>query len=92
MGMWQLLFVLFPVALTLSILVKLSVAHRRLQPSAFLELRELSFGVGCGLRARPGPGPGPVIKIGGVPDHVVYALTPKGREFIDHWLAAEPLE
>jgi hypothetical protein len=48
MGMWQLLFVLFPVALTLSILVKLSVAHRRLQPSAFLELRELSFGVGCG--------------------------------------------
>ncbi|MGA2473958.1 MAG: hypothetical protein ABSG39_10745 [Acidimicrobiales bacterium] len=29
-------------------MVKLSVAHRRLQPSAFLELRELSFGVGCG--------------------------------------------
>ena len=24
------------------------VTHRRLQPSAFLELRELSFGVGCG--------------------------------------------
>ena len=24
------------------------VTHRRLQPSAFLEIRELSFGVGCG--------------------------------------------
>ena len=24
------------------------VAHRQLQPSAFLEFRELSFGVGCG--------------------------------------------
>ena len=30
------------------------VTHRRLQPSAFLEIRELSFGVGLRLRARPG--------------------------------------
>ncbi|MGO8825843.1 MAG: sugar transferase [Acidimicrobiales bacterium] len=41
---------LFPVAVVLALALGgvYRVAHRRLQPSAFLELRELSFGVGCG--------------------------------------------
>ncbi len=41
---------LFPVAVVLALALggTYRVAHRRLQPSAFLELRELSFGVGCG--------------------------------------------
>ncbi len=41
---------LFPVAvvLTLALGGVYRVTHRRLQPSAFLEIRELSFGVGCG--------------------------------------------
>ena len=41
---------LFPVALVLALALGgvYRVANRRLQPSAFLELRDLSFGVGCG--------------------------------------------
>jgi exopolysaccharide biosynthesis polyprenyl glycosylphosphotransferase len=41
---------LFPVAVVVALALggTYRVAHRRLQPSAFLELRELSFGVGCG--------------------------------------------
>jgi len=41
---------LFPVAVVLALALGgvYRVAHRRLQPSAFLELRELSFCVGCG--------------------------------------------
>jgi exopolysaccharide biosynthesis polyprenyl glycosylphosphotransferase len=41
---------LFPVAVVLALALAgvYRVAHRRLQPSAFLELRELSFCVGCG--------------------------------------------
>jgi exopolysaccharide biosynthesis polyprenyl glycosylphosphotransferase len=41
---------LFPVAvvLTLALGGVYRVTHRRLQPSAFLEIRELSFGIGCG--------------------------------------------
>ena len=41
---------LFPVAVVLALALGgvYRVTHRRLQPSAFLELRELSFGVGCG--------------------------------------------
>ena len=41
---------LFPVAVVLALALggTYRVAHRRLQPGAFLELRELSFGVGCG--------------------------------------------
>ena len=41
---------LFPVAVVLALGLGgvYRVAHRRLQPSAFLELRELSFCVGCG--------------------------------------------
>ncbi len=41
---------LFPVAVVIALALGgvYRVAHRRLQPSAFLELRELSFGVGCG--------------------------------------------
>jgi exopolysaccharide biosynthesis polyprenyl glycosylphosphotransferase len=41
---------LFPVALVLALAVggAYRVANRRMQPSAFLELRDLSFGVGCG--------------------------------------------
>ncbi len=40
----------FPVAVVIALAVGgvYRVAHRRLQPSAFLEMRELSFGVGCG--------------------------------------------
>lgn len=40
----------FPVAAVLALAVGgvYRVTHRRLQPSAFLEMRELSFGVGCG--------------------------------------------
>ena len=41
---------LFPVAVVVALALGgvYRVAHRRLQPSAFLEFRELSFGVGCG--------------------------------------------
>ncbi len=41
---------LFPVAVVLALALGgvYRIAHRRLQPSAFLELRELSFCVGCG--------------------------------------------
>src|SRR5580704_7309163 len=41
---------LFPVAVVIALASGgvYRVTHRRLQPSAFLELRELSFGVGCG--------------------------------------------
>ena len=41
---------LFPFAVVLALALGgvYRVARRRLQPSAFLELRELSFGVGCG--------------------------------------------
>src|ERR1700722_3646788 len=41
---------LFPIAVVVALALGgvYRVAHRRLQPSAFLELRELSFGVGCG--------------------------------------------
>ncbi len=41
---------LFPVAVVVALALGgiYRVTHRRLQPSAFLELRELSFGVGCG--------------------------------------------
>jgi exopolysaccharide biosynthesis polyprenyl glycosylphosphotransferase len=41
---------LFPIAVVLALALGgvYRVTHRRLQPSAFLELRELSFGVGCG--------------------------------------------
>jgi exopolysaccharide biosynthesis polyprenyl glycosylphosphotransferase len=41
---------LFPLSVVLSLALAgvYRVAHRRLQPSAFLELRELSFCVGCG--------------------------------------------
>ena len=41
---------LFPVAVVVALALggAYRVAHRRLQPSAFLELRDLSFGVGCG--------------------------------------------
>ena len=41
---------LFPVALVLALALggAYRVAHRRMQPSAFLDLRDLSFGVGCG--------------------------------------------
>ena len=41
---------LFPVAVVLALALggAYRVAHRRLQPSAFLDLRDLSFGVGCG--------------------------------------------
>ena len=41
---------LFPVALVLALGLggAYRVANRRMQPSAFLELRDLSFGVGCG--------------------------------------------
>ena len=41
---------LFPIAVVVALALggTYRVAHRRLQPSAFLELRELSFGVGCG--------------------------------------------
>ena len=41
---------LFPLGVVLALALGgvYRVAHRRLQPSAFLELRELSFGVGCG--------------------------------------------
>ena len=41
---------LFPVAVVLALATggAYRVAHRRLQPSAFLDLRDLSFGVGCG--------------------------------------------
>jgi len=41
---------LFPVTVVLALAIGgvYRVAHRRLQPSAFLEMRELSFGVGCG--------------------------------------------
>ena len=41
---------LFPVAVILALALGgvYRVTHRRLQPSAFLEIRELSFGVGCG--------------------------------------------
>ena len=41
---------LFPVALVLALGLggAYRVANRRLQPSAFLEFRDLSFGVGCG--------------------------------------------
>ena len=41
---------LFPVAVVLALALggTYRVARRRLQPSAFLEFRELSFGVGCG--------------------------------------------
>jgi exopolysaccharide biosynthesis polyprenyl glycosylphosphotransferase len=40
----------FPVAVVIALAVGgvYRVTHRRLQPSAFLEMRELSFGVGCG--------------------------------------------
>jgi exopolysaccharide biosynthesis polyprenyl glycosylphosphotransferase len=40
----------FPIAVVLALAFGgvYRVAHRRLQPSAFLELRELSFGIGCG--------------------------------------------
>ena len=40
----------FPVAVVIALAVGgvYRVTHRRLQPSAFLEIRELSFGVGCG--------------------------------------------
>jgi exopolysaccharide biosynthesis polyprenyl glycosylphosphotransferase len=40
----------FPIAVVVALALggAYRVAHRRLQPSAFLELRELSFGVGCG--------------------------------------------
>src|ERR1700691_2085199 len=41
---------LFPIAVVLALALAgvYRLAHRRLQPSAFLELRELSFCVGCG--------------------------------------------
>ena len=41
---------IFPIAVVVALALggTYRVAHRRLQPSAFLELRELSFGVGCG--------------------------------------------
>ncbi len=41
---------LFPVAVVVALALGgvYRVTHRRLQPSAFLEMRELSFGVGCG--------------------------------------------
>jgi exopolysaccharide biosynthesis polyprenyl glycosylphosphotransferase len=41
---------LFPLAVILAFTLGgvYRVSHRRLQPSAFLEMRELSFGVGCG--------------------------------------------
>ena len=41
---------LFPVAVVVALAFGgvYRVTHRRLQPSAFLEIRELSFGVGCG--------------------------------------------
>ncbi len=41
---------LFPIAVVLALALGgvYRVTHRRLQPSAFLELRELSFDVGCG--------------------------------------------
>ena len=41
---------LFPVAVVAALALggAYRVAHRRLQPSAFLDLRDLSFGVGCG--------------------------------------------
>ena len=41
---------LFPISVVLALALGgiYRVAHRRLQPSAFLELRELSFCVGCG--------------------------------------------
>jgi len=41
---------LFPVAVVIALALGgvYRVTHRRLQPSAFLEMRELSFGVGCG--------------------------------------------
>ena len=41
---------LFPVAVVVALAFGgvYRVTHRRLQPSAFLEMRELSFGVGCG--------------------------------------------
>ncbi len=41
---------LFPVAVIAALALGgvYRVTHRRLQPSAFLEMRELSFGVGCG--------------------------------------------
>ena len=40
----------FPVAVVIALALGgcYRVTHRRLQPSAFLEMRELSFGVGCG--------------------------------------------
>ncbi len=40
----------FPVAVVIALAVGgcYRVTHRRLQPSAFLEMRELAFGVGCG--------------------------------------------
>jgi exopolysaccharide biosynthesis polyprenyl glycosylphosphotransferase len=41
---------IFPVTVVLALAIGgiYRVAHRPLQPSAFLEMRELSFGVGCG--------------------------------------------
>src|ERR1700729_2574426 len=41
---------LFPVAVVIALAFGgvYRVTHRRLQPSAFLEMRELCFGVGCG--------------------------------------------
>ena len=41
---------LFPVAVVIALASggMYRVTHRRLQPSAFLEIRELSFGVGAG--------------------------------------------
>lgn len=38
------------------------------------------------------PQGGMQVVIMGVPAHVVYELTPKGREFILRWLDAQPLE